>query len=53
LEEFYNEFMGHALAPVEQQQMEYTELNYFFGNVKQLPPVWKNQIIHRTHNTRN
>jgi hypothetical protein len=49
----YNEFMGHALAPVEQQQMEYTELNYFFGDTYQLPPVCKNQIIHRTHNTRN
>jgi hypothetical protein len=49
----YNEFMGHASAPVEQRQMEYTELNYFFGNTYQLPPVWKNQIIHRTHNTRN
>jgi hypothetical protein len=30
---------GHALAPVEQQQMEYTHLNYFFGDVKQLPPA--------------
>ena len=47
----YNEIMGHALAPVEQhalapveqQKMEYTELNYFFGNVEQLPPVWKNR----------
>jgi hypothetical protein len=49
----YNEFMGHALAPVEQQQMEYTEQNYFFGDTNQLPPVQKNQIIYRTHNTRN
>jgi hypothetical protein len=40
----YNEPVEqHALAPVEQQKMEYTELNYFFGAVEQLPPVWKNR----------
>jgi hypothetical protein len=33
----YNDFMGHASAPVEQGQMEYTELNYFFGDTYQLP----------------
>jgi hypothetical protein len=49
----YNEFMGHASAPVEQRQMENTELNYFFGNTYQLHPVQKNQILYRTHNTRN
>jgi hypothetical protein len=25
--------MGHASAPVEQRQMEYTELNYFLGDI--------------------
>ena len=38
-----NEIMGHALAPVEQQKMEYKELNYSFGDVEQLPPVCKNR----------
>ena len=35
-----NEIMGHALAPVqvEQQQMEYTELNYFLGDINPLFP---------------
>jgi hypothetical protein len=38
-----NEIMGHALAPVEQQKMEYKELNFSFGDVNQLPPVCKNR----------
>jgi hypothetical protein len=38
-----NEIMGHALAPVEQQKMEYKELNFSFGDVYQLPPVCKNR----------
>jgi hypothetical protein len=38
-----NEIMGHALAPVEQQKMEYKELNYSFGDVEQLPHVCKNR----------
>ena len=38
-----NKIMGHALAPVEQQKMEYKELNLSFGDVNQLPPVCKNR----------
>jgi hypothetical protein len=38
-----NEIMGHALAPVEQQKMEYKELKFSFGDVNQLPPVCKNR----------
>jgi hypothetical protein len=38
-----NEIMGHALAPVEQQKMEYKELKLSFGDVNQLPPVCKNR----------
>jgi hypothetical protein len=54
-------FPAKHTTPVEQRQMEYTEglpdvgetfvINTLYSN--QLPPVMKNQIIHRTHNTRN